>query len=99
VGNHSLFMVRCALMLKYPRIAATALSATMRKLHSQQLRDNDMQRALDEFSDRMSEYGIAESDVVSISIMPAPEDLRPLDTGFEFSPMRYQIVLVYWSGE
>jgi hypothetical protein len=71
----------------------------MRKLHSQQLRDNDIQRALEEFSDRMAEYGIAESDVVSVSIMPAAEDLRPSDAGWDFSPIRYQVVLVYWSGE
>ncbi len=65
----------------------------MRKLRSYQIPGANVQKVLDEFNERQHEFGIEEeSDVVSVSALPATRPQGSVDATVE-------VVIVYWSAE
>jgi hypothetical protein len=74
----------------------------MRKLTSQEFHDHNIQRVLDDFSGRMAENDIKESDVVSVSVFPEPPrdpQKGGLISGMTSNAAALRIVVVYWSAD
>jgi hypothetical protein len=72
----------------------------MRQLRSHQHHVVHVQDALDEFSERMEEQGIQESDVISVAIMPATSDAPKWVTkGMVRVKPNYEVAIAYWSNE
>lgn len=69
----------------------------MRRIRFQRFQAIDVQETLDDFSERAEvEFGIQESDVISVSIMPPMEGVRVHDpSGSKVATC--SVVFMYWS--
>ncbi len=65
----------------------------MRKLKCFQIGGQHVQDVLDEFNERREEFGIPDSDILSISAMPSTS------TGGGTKLPKVEVVIVYWSDE
>lgn len=71
----------------------------MRKLQCKQVSGVWVQEVLDEFNDRRQEFGIADSDILSVSVIPATSEtpiMRP--DGTKGKPL-VEVVIVYWDND
>jgi len=73
----------------------------MRRITAQTLSTSDIQKVLGEFSERMPEFGIVESDVISVSVFPST--YRPPNPGQGgltlTNPPKYEVIITHWSDE
>ena len=72
----------------------------MHRLRAQQFRVFNVQEALDEFADRAQEFGIPDSDIISVSAWPT--SAQPLDSPKESAVTMQaplEVAITYWSNE
>ena len=69
----------------------------MRKLKCFQVGCQYVQEALDEFNERRQEFGVPDSDILSISAMPATLMIPQAQPGGGTKLPRVEVVIVYWS--
>jgi len=54
------------------------------------------QEVLDEFNDRRKEFGISETDVVSVSALPPTSGAKIIDRAGKTVDPKIEVVIVYW---
>lgn len=67
----------------------------MRKLKCYQSLAMCVEEVVEEFSERMEEFGIAESDVVSVSAFPPTSSIK-IGTPTGTATPRVEVAIVYW---
>lgn len=70
----------------------------MRQLKCLQMPGITVQEVLDEFSERMNEFGIVESDVVSVSTHPPTLNVKVATPTGTADP-KVEVVIVYWADD
>ena len=68
----------------------------MRKLRCFQVGGECVQSVLDEFNERADEFGVSESDIVSVSALPPTLLVNKQGRGGEID-VRVEVVIIYWS--
>jgi hypothetical protein len=69
----------------------------VRKLRCQQWGSRSVQQALDEFDERREEFGIEDSDIISVSALPPTENIPIAIPGGGTEMPKVEVVVVYWS--
>jgi hypothetical protein len=72
---------------------------TMRKLKCFQIGGQSVQEVLDEFNERRGEFGIPDSDILSINAMPATSTVKQAQPDGSTKLPKVEIVIVYWSND
>lgn len=68
----------------------------MRKLKCFQVSGLTVQEVLDEFNERAEEFGVTESDLVTVSALPPTLGVK-LATPTGTAEPKVEVVIVYWS--
>ena len=68
----------------------------MRKLKCQQMLGLTVQEGLDEFNERAQEFGIKESDIVTVSALPPTLGIK-IGTSTGSVDPKVDVVIVYWA--
>lgn len=68
----------------------------MRKLKCFQVSGVTVEEVLDEFNERVDEFGITESDVVNVSVMQ-PTGMKKIHTPNGNRDALVEVVIVYWA--
>ncbi len=71
----------------------------MRKLKCFQIGGQCVQDVLDEFNERREEFGITDSDILSISAMPSTSTIPQAQPDGSTKLPRVEVVIVYWSDD
>jgi hypothetical protein len=69
----------------------------MRKLRCYQIPGTSVQEVLDEFNERLQEFGVSEDDILSVNAMPATQAARIHDPNVGEKNATLEVVIVYWS--
>ena len=67
----------------------------MRKLKCFQISGITVQEILDEFNERRGEFGIPDSDIISVSALPPTSEIK-LATPTGLRDRKVEVVIVYW---
>ncbi len=68
----------------------------MRQLKCLQIPGRSVQEILDEFNERASEFGVTETDIISISAMPPTSEVT-IKTPKGTAQATVEVVIVYWA--
>lgn len=69
----------------------------MRKLRCFEVHGQSVSDVLEEFNERNEEFGIAEDDVVSVSVLPAKPGHFLIREGAKKIEAMVRVVIVYWA--
>lgn len=72
--------------------------STMRKLKCFQVSGLTVEGVLDEFNERVEEFGIKESDILSVSALPPTLGTKLAAPTGTANP-KVEVVIVYWANE
>jgi len=67
----------------------------MRKLKCFQIPGLNVQEVLDEFNERAEEFGVSESDIVSVGALPPTTGVK-IGTPTGTTDPKVEVVIVYW---
>lgn len=70
----------------------------MRKLRSFQVVGRAVQEVLDEFNERADEFGVTESDIVSVSAIQPTREVNIHTPEGKVKP-NLEVIIVYWSDD
>lgn len=68
----------------------------MRKLKCFQVSGTTVQEVLDEFNERRDEFGVEDSDIVSVSALPPTTGIK-IATPTGTAAPKVEVVIVYWA--
>ena len=70
----------------------------MRKLMCYQISGVTVQEVLDEFNERVEEFGLTESDIVTVSALP-PTLGTKIGTSTGTKDPKVEVIIVYWANK
>lgn len=68
----------------------------MRKLKCFQVSGLTVQEVLDEFNERVEEFGVRESDIVTVSALPPSLGIK-IGTSTGTKDPKVEVIIVYWA--
>lgn len=71
----------------------------MRKLRCFQVGGLSVQEVLDEFNERREEFGVPDSDIVSVSALPPTANIPIAQPGGGTKLPKVEVMIVYWADE